>query len=227
MKAIVLAAGRGERLRPLTDATPRPLLRAGGRALIDWQVEALVAGGFDQLVVNHAHLGEQIVEALGDGARFGARILYSAENPALETAGGIARALLLLGDRPFAAVSADINTDYDYANLRRAAEAIERDPAGRAAHLVLVRNPDWHPGGDMGLVDGRITRDKPWFTYASMGVFHPGIFRDVDPHAPLRMFPWLHTYTAQRRVTGEVFEGAWDNVGTAAQLADLDRRLTE
>lgn len=223
----MLAAGRGERLRPLTDVLPKPLLRAGGKALIEWQVEALVRGGFDELVVNLSWLGERIEEALGDGSRFGARIAYSREDPALETAGGIARALPLLGDRPFAAVSADINTDYDYANLRAAAEAIERAPAERAAHLVLVRNPGWHPGGDMGLVDGRITRDKPWFTYASMGVFHPELFRGLDPDTPLRMFPWLHAYTAQRRVTGEVFGGAWDNVGTAAQLADLDRRLTE
>lgn len=227
MKAIVLAAGRGERLRPLTDALPKPLLRAGGKALIEWQVEALVRGGFDELVVNLSWLGGQIEQALGDGRRFGARIAYSREDPALETAGGIARALPLLGKRPFAAVSADINTDYDYARLRAAAGAIEREPATRVAHLVLVRNPEWHPGGDMGLVDGRITRGKPWFTYASMGVFHPDIFRDVDPHTPLRMFPWLHAFTAEGRVTGEVFDGAWDNVGTAAQLAALDRRLTE
>lgn len=226
MKAIVLAAGRGERLRPLTDATPKPLLRAGGRPLIEWQVEALVAGGFDQLVVNHAHLGAQIVEALGDGRRFGARILYSAEAPALETAGGIARALPLLGDEPFVATSADINTAFDYGRLRAVVEAIAGDPQRRAAHLVLVENPDWHPDGDMGLARGLITLDKPWLTYGGIAVLHPAIFRGVDPNASLRLFPWIHALSAAGRVTGEVYRGAWDNVGTVEQLAALDRRLS-
>lgn len=226
MKAIVLAAGRGERLRPLTDSTPKPLLRAGGRALIEWQVEALVAGGFGELVVNHAHLGAQIVHALGDGARFRARIRYSPEDPALETAGGIARALPLLGDEPFVATSADINTAFDYGRLRSVVEDIARDPGRRAAHLVLVENPGWHPGGDMGLAQGRITLAKPWLTYGGIAVFHPAIFRDVDPHAALRLFPWLHGLSAHGRVTGEVYRGAWDNVGTGEQLAALDRRLS-
>jgi MurNAc alpha-1-phosphate uridylyltransferase len=226
LKAIVLAAGRGERLRPLTDATPKPLLPAGGRPLIEWQVEALVRAGIADIVVNHAHLGEQIVAALGDGRRFGARIAYSPEPVPLETAGGIARALPLLGDEPFASVSSDINTDFDYASLHAVARDIAADPARRAAHFVLVENPDWHPGGDMGLRDGRITRDKPWLTYGGVAVFHPAPFRDLDPGRPLRLFPWIHALTDEGRITGEVHRGAWDNVGTADQLAALDRRLS-
>ena len=214
MKAIVLAAGRGERLRPLTDTTPKPLLRAGGKRLIEWQVEALVAGGITELVVNHAHLGSQIVEALGDGARYGASIRYSAEAPALETAGGIARALAMLGDEPFVAVSADIYTRFDYANLRPVVDDI-------------ARRPDWHPGGDMGLANGLVTRAKPWHTYGNIAVFHPRHFAALDPEAPLRLFPWMYEAVEAGLVTGEVYRGAWDNVGTADQLASLDRRLSE
>src|SRR5882672_1530841 len=157
-QALLLAAGRGERLRPLTNALPKPLLTAGGRALIEWQVERLVRAGFTELVVNHSHLGERIEQALGDGARFGARIRYSPESPALETAGGIANALPLLGDEPFALVSSDIHTEFDYATLAAPLEAIARDPRATAAHFVLVDNPPWHAAGDMGLDAGRVTR---------------------------------------------------------------------
>ena len=225
-RAIVLAAGRGERLRPLTDATPKPLLRAGGRPLIEWQVEKLVAGGFTELVVNHAHLGMQIEALLGDGARFGARIRYSAENPALETAGGIARALPLLGAAPFAVVSADIHTDFDYASFGPIVDDIAQNPARRVAHFVLVENRPWHAEGDMGLAEGRITRGKPWLTYANFSVFHPSLFRDLDPNASLRLFPWAYQFVEADRVTGEIYRGPWDNVGTLAQLEALDRRLT-
>lgn len=226
MKAIVLAAGRGERLRPLTDATPKPLLSAGGRRLIEWQVAALVAGGFTDLVVNHAHLGSQIVQALGDGSRHGARIRYSAESPALETAGGIARALAMIGPEPFVAVSADIHTDFDYASLAPVIEDVARRPERRAAHLVLVENPPWHAAGDMGLEQGLITRAKPWLTYGNIAVFHPRLFAALDPNAALRLFPWMYGFAERGLVSGELFRGAWDNVGTEAQLAALNRRLS-
>ena len=226
MKAIVLAAGRGARLRPLTDVTPKPLLRAGGRALVEWQLAALVAGGFTDLIVNHAHLGSQIVEALGDGSRFGARIGYSAEFPALETAGGIARALPMIGSEPFVAVSADIHSGFDYASLAPVIEDIARRPDKRLAHLVLVGNPAWHAEGDMGLEHGLITRAKPWLTYGNIAVFHPRLFAPLDPNASLRLFPWMYGFAEQGLVTGELFHGAWDNVGTEAQLAALDRRLS-
>jgi N-acetyl-alpha-D-muramate 1-phosphate uridylyltransferase len=224
-RALILAAGRGERLRPLTDRVPKPLLEAGGRSLIAWQVERLVAGGFDEIVVNHAHLGAQIEAALGDGERFGARIRYSPEAPALETAGGIAQALPMLGGEPFAVVSADIHTDFDYASLRARAEAIARDPAASAAHFVLVDNPPWHPQGDMGLAAGRITRSKPWLTYGNIALFHPSLFAGIAPGTWLKLFPWMYGCVDAGRVSGEHHRGAWDNVGTAEQLAELDRRL--
>jgi MurNAc alpha-1-phosphate uridylyltransferase len=227
MRALILAAGRGERLRPLTDAVPKPLLEVGGRALIDWQVERLVRAGFTDLVVNHAHLGAMIEGALGDGSRFGARIRYSPESPALETAGGIAKALDLLDGEPFVAVSSDIHTEFDYAGLRPSIDAIARDPASRAVHLVLVDNPPWHAQGDMGLHEGRVTREGPRLTYGNIAVFHPAIFRDIAPGTRLKLFPWVYGFVDEGRVTGEHYRGPWDNVGTAAQLAALDTRLTQ
>lgn len=225
MRALILAAGRGERLRPLTDSLPKPLLTAGGRTLIEAQVERLVRAGFTDLVVNHAHLGALIEERLGTGERYGARIRYSPEAPALETAGGIAKALPLLGDAPFVVVSSDIHTDFDFATLAAPLEAIAGDPRAQAAHFVLVDNPPWHPGGDMGLADGRITRGGPRLTYGNIGVFHPGLFADIAPGTWLKLFPWVYRFVDEGRVTGERFTGAWDNVGNAEQLAALDRRL--
>ena len=225
-RALILAAGRGERLRPLTDTLPKPLLAAGGRPLVEWQVERLVHAGFADLVVNHAHLGALIEAALGDGRRFGARIRYSPESPALETAGGIVKALPMLGDGPFVVVSGDIHTDFDYATLGARIESIARDPVSHIAHLVLVDNPPWHPGGDMGLAEGRITRGGPRLTYGNIAVFHPSMFRDVAPGTSLKLFPWTYRFVDEGRVSGEHYRGPWDNVGTAAQLAALDRRLS-
>ena len=225
MRALVLAAGRGERLRPLTDTVPKALLRVGGRALIEWQVERLARGGFTDLIVNHAHFGTMIEEALGDGARFGARIRYSAEAPALETAGGIARALHLLDGEPFAVVSSDIHTEFDYARLAAPLEAIARDPASSVAHFVLVDNPPWHAAGDMGLDGGRVTRGGPRLTYGNISLFHPAIFREIAPGTWLKLVPWAYRHVEEGRVTGEHFRGPWDNVGTPAQLAALDGRL--
>jgi len=226
MRALILAAGRGERLRPLTDSVPKPLLLAGGRTLVDQQVERLVRAGFTDLVVNHAHLGAMIESALGDGARYGARIRYSPESPALETAGGIAKALHLLDGEPFALVSSDIHTEFDYAALRAPIEAIARDPAARIAHFVLVDNPSWHAQGDMGLDEGRVTRGGPRLTYGNIAVFHPAIFREIAPDTRVKLFPWAYRFVDEGRVTGEHYRGPWDNVGTPEQLAALDRRLT-
>jgi len=221
--ALILAAGRGERLRPLTDRVPKPLLAVAGKALIEWQVEKLVAGGFDDIVVNHAHLGEQIEEALGDGARFGSRIRYSPESPALETAGGIAQALPMLGAEPFAVVSADIHSEFPYASLRERIASLA--DAGPVAHFVLVDNPPWHARGDMGLRGGQVTRAEPWLTYGNIALFHPAIFRTIAPGTWLKLFPWMYRFVEAGQVTGEHFRGAWDNVGTAEQLQALDRRL--
>jgi len=225
MRALILAAGRGERLRPLTDAVPKALLAVGGRTLIEWQVERLVRGGFTDLVVNHAHFGAMIEEALGDGSRFGARIRYSLESPALETAGGIAKALALLGDEPFAVVSSDIHTEFDYAALAAPLAVIAREPEANVAHFVLVDNPPWHAAGDMGLDAGRVTRGGPRLTYGNISLFHPAIFREIAPGTWLKLFPWAYRYVEEGRVTGEHFRGPWDNVGTPAQLAALDGRL--
>jgi MurNAc alpha-1-phosphate uridylyltransferase len=224
-RALILAAGRGERLRPLTDRVPKPLLRAGGHSLIEWQVRRLADAGFTELVVNHAHLGSMIEEALGDGARFGARIRYSPESPALETAGGIAQALPLLGEEPFVVVSSDIHTGFDYGSLGGAIDDIARDPQARAAHFVLVDNPPWHAGGDMGLAGGLVTREGARLTYGNIAVFHPALFRGIAPGTWLKLFPWAYRFVEEGRVTGEHYRGPWDNVGTTEQLAALERRI--
>jgi MurNAc alpha-1-phosphate uridylyltransferase len=226
LHAMILAAGRGERLRPLTDERPKPLLEAGGRPLIEWQIERLAAAGFANLVINHSHLGTMIEDALGDGRRFGVRIRYSPETPALETAGGIVKALPMLGRGPFAVVSGDIHTDYDYARLEEPLASIAADPASHSAHFVLVDNPPWHPEGDMGLADGKVVRAGPRLTYGNISVFHPALFRDVVPGTWLKLFPWAYRFVDDGLVTGEHFDGPWDNVGTIDQLAALDRRLS-
>ncbi len=223
---LILAAGRGERMRPLTDATPKPLLPAGGRPLIDWQLASLARAGVRRVVINHAHLGERLEAAVGDGSRWGLRVDWSREGTALETAGGIAKALALLGDEPFLVVSGDIYTDYDYSRLGAVAEAIARDPGRRAAHFVLVANPSWHPAGDMALEGGLVRREGARLTYANIAVFHPALFADIAPGTHLRLFPWAYRFVDEGRVTGELFGGDWENVGTPAQLAALDRRLS-
>jgi MurNAc alpha-1-phosphate uridylyltransferase len=222
MKAFILAAGRGERMRPLTDATPKPLLMAGGKPLIVWHLERLAASGFRDVVINYAHLGDQIEAALGDGSRFGLRIRYSPEPPgALETAGGIAHALPLLGDAPFLVVNGDIWCDWDF----KRAHAL----ADRQAHLVFVDNPPQHAGGDFCL-DGQTVRyasDRtgPTLTYAGTGVFSPTFFADVPTGAVMKMRPLLDAAIARNRVTGEHHTGRWVDVGTPERLAELDLEL--
>jgi MurNAc alpha-1-phosphate uridylyltransferase len=227
MRALILAAGRGERMRPLTDTLPKPLLVAGGRRLIEWQIDALVRAGVSDIVINVAHLARCFEPALGDGREFGATIAYSREGEraedALETLGGIVKALPLLGADPFVVVSGDIVTDFDYATLHARAAAIAAGAAD--AHLVLVDNPPFHARGDMGLVDGRIAPDvAPRFTYANIGVFAPGLFAGLAPRRT-RMFPWLYGAAQAGRVTGEHYEGRWHNVGTPGELARLDAAL--
>ena len=223
-RALILAAGRGARMRPLTDALPKPLLAAGGKPLIDRQVERLVAAGFTDLVVNHSHLGEMIERELGDGARFGARIRYSHEPEALETAGGVAQALPLLGGEPFVVVSGDIYTGFDYSRLLARVEAIAAKPGEVAAHFVLVDNTSFH--ADMELVGERVSRAAPRLTYGNIAVFHPALFADVARGTWLKLFPWAYRFVDEGRVSGERFAGVWDNVGTPQQLQDLDRRLS-
>ncbi len=224
MKAMILAAGRGERMRPLTDDTPKPLLEVAGKSLIEHQVEKLVAAGFTELVINVSWRGEQIIECLGDGRRQGCEIQFSRETEALETAGGIIQALPLLGAAPFALVNADIWTDYPLAELRAASLAED----GRA-HLVLVDNPPQHSRGDFLLGEnGRIARpggDEPQtLTYSGIAVFQPGFFAGAKP-GKQPLLPWLEKWIAETALSGEYYGGDWLDVGTPERLAELDARL--
>lgn len=225
MKAMILAAGRGERMRPLTDACPKPLLKVGGKPLIVWQIERLVAAGITELVINHAHLGRQIEEALGDGARYGARIAYSPEGEALETAGGIVKALPLLGPAPFLVVSADIYTPCDYRLLMQQAAALED---GTLAYLWLVDNREWHPRGDFALIDGYLSVDaEPRLTYSNLGIYRPEFFSGIVTGTKLPMLPLLKRAISAGKVRGARYAGLWENIGTPAQLAALDAALEQ
>ena len=223
MKAMILAAGRGERMRPLTDTTPKPLLSAGGKALVVWHLERLAAAGFREVVINHAHLGGQIEAALGDGSQFGLAIAYSPEPPgALETAGGIAHALPLLGDEPFLVINGDIWCDWDV----RGAHALAR----RHAHLVFIDNPPHHPDGDFCLDDGLVKNagsSKSTLTYAGIGVFSPAFFSSVPCGAVMKLRPLLDAGIAEKTITGERHAGRWVDVGTPQRLADLDKELSQ
>lgn len=215
MRAMILAAGRGERMRPLTDHTPKPLLQAGPEPLIGHHLRRLAAAGFREVVINLAHLGAQIADALGDGARYGVRIDYSWEpEGALETAGGIHQALPLLGDAPFLLVNGDIYTDYPFETLRR-------HGLTGLAHLVLIPNPSHHPHGDFGLgADGRLHRGEPRLTYAGIGLYHPRLFAPLAPgRAPLA--PLLFDGIAAGLVSGERYGGLWVDVGTPERLAQV------
>lgn len=216
MKAMILAAGRGERMRPLTDRTPKPLLPVAGRPLIEYHIEHLAHAGFKQLVINHAHLGDQIEAALGDGSRWGVSISYSREGAALETGGGIFRALPLLGPLPFVVVNGDIWCDYAFENLRA------RVLTG-LAHLVLVPNPGHHARGDFGLHDQRVVSHAPvLYTFSGIGLYHPELFADCQPGA-FPLAPLLRKAMDANCVTGEVYGGCWIDVGTKERLAEAER----
>ena len=207
MKAMILAAGRGERMRPLTDHTPKPLLMAGGKPLIVWHLERLAAAGFRDIVINHAHLGEQIEGALGDGSQWGLRIRYSPEPPgALETAGGIATALPLLGSDPFLVVNGDVYCDWNFNQARQLASA--------NAHLVMVANPAHHAGGDFSL-DGECViyaHGEQTLTYAGIGIFSPAFFDGVQPGTIMKLRPLLDAALAAGTLTEERYAGRWVDV---------------
>lgn len=231
MKALILAAGLGERMRPLTETTPKPLLRVGGKRLIEWHLDKLAAIGVRDVVVNLAWLADQFPATLGDGARFGLRIRYSHEGDVpLETGGGMWHARSLLGDGPFLVVNGDIWTDYDFARL-------PCEPAGDA-HLVLIDNPGHHPKGDFLLrEDGRLAASgEPRLTFSGIGVYRPGLFDDwravigdtPGAHAEpprFQLAPLLRAAMQRGAVTGEHFTGRWTDVGTPARLERLDREL--
>lgn len=225
MKVMILAAGRGERMRPLSDTTPKPLLPAGGKPLIVWHIEALARAGLCDLVINHAHLGHLLEEALGKGERLGVRIAWSAENEALESAGGITHALPLLGKEPFAVINADIACDFDYARLPPLARTL-RDRSVRA-HLVMVANPPHHPQGDFVLARNRLSATGgPRLTFSGIGIYDPTLFAGILPGEKAALAPLLRAAMAQEAVSGELHEGYWLDVGTPQRLAELDRHLS-
>jgi N-acetyl-alpha-D-muramate 1-phosphate uridylyltransferase len=225
---MLLAAGRGERMRPLTDRKPKPLLPAGGKPLIVWHIEKLVRAGIREIIINHAHLGTQIEAALGDGSQFGAQIRYSPEATALETAGGIAYALPLLGTEPFAVINSDIFCDYDFAQLPVQAAALTA--RGDAAHLVLVDNPAHNPNGDFYLHNNRLTRlayGTPYsaLTFSGIGIYQPALFASIARGNKAPLAPLLRAQIALGKVSGEHYTGRWVDVGTPQRLEELDNSL--
>ncbi|HEX6927647.1 MAG TPA: nucleotidyltransferase family protein [Gammaproteobacteria bacterium] len=217
MKAMILAAGRGERMRPLTDTTPKPLLEIRGKPLVQWQIERLRDAGFDELVVNVSWLKEQLVDFLGDGARFGVNIVISEEPPEpLETAGGIVKALPWLGER-FVVVNGDVFTDFDFSALR----GLPDD--GDLAHLVLVPNPAHHAHGDFCLHGGRVhAGEDERFTFAGIGAYHRELFQGLAS-GPRKLAPLLRDAMKHDRVSGREHAGEWSDVGTPERLEALDR----
>lgn len=215
MKAMILAAGRGERMRPLTDRTPKPLLRIGGQTLIEHHIDALVRAGINELVINHAHLGERLVAALGDGAAYGAAIHWSPEpDGALETGGGIFNALSLLGDAPFVVVNADVWTDFDFSKLPAQPDGL--------AHLVLVNNPEHHPEGDFSLDGSQVIRGGPVrLTFSGIGVYRRELFAGCAAGA-FPLAPLLRTAMDAGQVTGQHYAGSWFDIGTPDRLAAIN-----
>jgi N-acetyl-alpha-D-muramate 1-phosphate uridylyltransferase len=219
MRAMILAAGRGERMRPLTDTLPKPLLEVGGKPLIQYHLEALAQAGIRDIVINLAWQGELIRRALGDGKRFGVQIRYSDEPAgALETGGGILAALPLLGPAPFLVISGDIWSDFALASC------IDRLAADDVAHFVVAPNPGFHAQGDFGLESGRLVDRAPRFTYANIGVLRAEFFAGRQP-GRFALAPLMYEWIRQGRVSGELFLGRWHNLGTPMQLAQLDAEL--
>ena len=222
--AMILAAGRGERMRPLTDHTPKPLLQVGGKPLIVWHIERLAAAGYTRIVINHAHLGPQIESALGNGAAWGVSIVYSRETTALETAGGIATALPLIDAEIFPVVNGDVFVEYDFAQLVQPMSIVAAGDA--LMHLVLVDNPPQHPHGDFVLRGDRMVEgDDDQLTFSGIGVYHRKVFSDLAPHIKAPLVPLLRAAIAAGQASGEHFRGRWVDVGTPERLQQLDEML--
>lgn len=233
MRAMILAAGRGERMRPLTDTTPKPLLRVAGKPLIVWHIERLVAVGINDIIINHAWLGEQIEKTLGDGSQFGVRLSYSAETTALETAGGIAKALPFFQGKPFLVVNGDIWCDWNPAEARGHVDALQT--ANALAWLLLVDNPSHHPDGDFVLapcsyvglrdVDALSAANAQTLTFAGIGIYLPQFFSDVQPDESAALAPLLRAAIENNRIIGSHHCGDWVDVGTPERLSTLDQGL--
>ena len=218
MKAMILAAGRGERMRPLTDHVPKALLTASGKQLIVYHIDNLARAGVHEIIINHAHLGEQIEQALGAGEHYGVRIFYSPEREqVLETGGGIFNALPLLGAEPFIVVNADVWTDYPFARLPAKPEGL--------AHLVLVANPTHHPRGDFALRGGYVSSDdKVKLTFSGIGVYRAELFAACKP-GKFPLAPLLRAAMEKNQITGEHYQGAWFDIGTPERLQQLNECL--
>jgi MurNAc alpha-1-phosphate uridylyltransferase len=217
---MILAAGRGERLRPLTDSVPKAMVQAGGKPLIAWHLERLAAAGYRELVVNVSHLADRIIEGLGDGSRHGVRIQYSREREPLETAGGIAYARTLLGEAPFLLVNADVYCEFDFARLKGFALG------ARLAHLVLVPNPSHRTGGDFSLDQGLVgNAEGARYTYAGIAVMSPALVAGVPAGQKAPLAPLLREAADGRRLSGELYRGLWRDVGTRERLAELEAQL--
>jgi len=218
MRAMILAAGRGERLRPLTDSVPKPLLEVGGKPLIEHHLDHLASAGFREVVINLSHLGDQIRDTLGNGKTWGLNIHYSPEPPgALDTGGGIKQALPLLGESPFAIINGDVFCSYPLARLR----AIKCDHA----HLVLVPNPAHNPKGDFVLQGGYVSADgEPSHTFSGISVYHPRFF-DTAPTGSFSVVPMLQAAMALQQVTGQLYKGVWHDIGTLERLEELREQL--
>lgn len=227
MKAMLLAAGRGARMRPLTDHTPKPLLQVNGKALIVWHLERLARAGFKEIVINHAWLGHQIESYLGRGHTWGVEIHYSPETEALETAGGIKKALPSLGDGPFLVMNADIWCDWP---PEHSADILQRltEQQQLQAWLLLVKNPDFHPKGDFHLSADGFVQDhgEPRLTFAGIGIYQPGLFDEVPLGQPAMLAPLLKQAMLTRRVWGQQHHGTWVDVGTPARLQSLNTPVT-
>ncbi len=219
MKAMILAAGRGERMRPLTDLTPKPLLQVAGRRLIEYHIHNLVGAGIRELVINHAHLGDQIEAILGDGSRYGATIQYSVEQQALETAGGIFNALPLLGDKPFIVVNGDVWCDYPFQRLLKNITGL--------AHLVLVNNPPHHSQGDFVLEGAKVKSEgETRLTFSGISILKPELFAACQPGA-FPLAPLLRQAMQNDKVSGEHYTGEWWDIGTPERLKALDQKLRQ
>ena len=222
---MILAAGRGERMRPLTDTIPKPLLKVGGKALIVWHIEKLARAGFDGIVINHAHLGHMIEAELGSGENFDVDIFYSPETSALETAGGIALALPLLGERAFPVINADVFCDYDFRDLHAEAVMLQDDPA-RSAHLVLVDNPEHHRAGDFVLERGLVVPEGALrLTFSGISIYQSAFFHGIPRGEKVALAPLLRAAISDGRVSGEHFPGMWTDVGTPARLEQLNQAV--
>lgn len=222
MKAMILAAGKGERMRPLTDQIPKPLLEVAGKPLIVWHLEKLAKANFEEVIINHAYLGEMIEAYIGDGSRWNLKITYSREGSPLETAGGIKKALPLIGDQPFLVINADIYTDFNFATIKN------RNLNDCKGHLVMVKNPKQHPDGDFFLQNNQIELEgKERLTFSGIAIYQPKIFEDINIESVAKLAPILKKLIGAKCISGEAYQGLWFDIGTPERLNEVNVFLKE